>query len=229
MLYNINMKKIIIGGLMVVMFTVTAAPLAVHAQTSSTTTNTTSSTSTTAAAEAQALAGRVSAYKKKLTVAVTEATKQKILGKCVAAQGVVKVYAKGYMTSVEARTKRYTDIVADLKALGSALAAKGVDVKVLNTDITNLQTKIDAFTAADKTYQQDVADLQALDCKADPTAFQAALTVARTDHAAVLQAVTDVKTYLTGTIKPVLGALKAEAAKSQTTSQSTTSTNTSQQ
>lgn len=210
------------------MFTVTAAPLAVHAQTSSTTTNTTS-TSTTAAAEAQALAGRVSAYKKKLTVAVAEATKQKILGKCVAAQGVVKVYAKGYMTSVEARTKRYTDIVADLKALGSALAAKGVDVKVLNTDITNLQTKIDAFTAADKTYQQDVADLQALDCKADPTAFQAALTVARTDHAAVLQAVTDVKTYLTGTIKPVLGALKAEAAKSQTTSQSTTSTNTSQQ
>lgn len=155
---------------------------------------------------------RISTYKKDLKETLTDAVKIRIAARCEGAQGIVKAKTTNNGTVSTARAAAYADIVKNLQSLSTTLSADGSDVTTLNANISVLQTDITAFNTANTTYQQALADVAALDCKTDPTAFKAALEAARTDQKAVFKAAQTIRIYLTDTVKVTLKALKDTAS-----------------
>jgi len=212
MLYNSDMKKKLVYFVtsLSLVFAL-GAPLAAQAEgqtvTSNSTTTTTDSSSTD---DSAGRPSRLEAEKKNLKEALTEAIKTRIAGRCVAAQAIVKGKLKNNGVISTTRTSLYDDVVTNLQALVTAAKAKNVDVTELQTEITTLQAKIASFKAVNTTYQQALADLSALDCKTDPTAFKAALEAARADQLAVFNSAKDIRTYLNDTVKVTLKALKTK-------------------
>jgi len=171
----------------------------------------TDNTATTNAANTDEKAkrdARVESYKKTLKETLTAAVKTRITERCVASQALVKVRSTNNSNAGAARTTSYNAIATKLESLSTAAAAKGAPVTTLNANITELKVKIVAFTTADTTYKDALADLSALDCKTDPTAFKAALETARSDQASVFAASKAIRAYLVDTVKPTLSAIK---------------------
>lgn len=216
MLYNKFMKKkfsyFVLSASF--MFSVVGAPIVVRAEQlgriePSRSELAVAETSTT---ESTTRTTRVEEYKKTLKEALTTAVKTRIIERCVAAQAIVKTKITNNSAITTARAAAYNQIVKDLQAIvtKAASATNPVDTTTLQANITVLQTKITTFTTANTTYQQALTDLSVLDCKTDPTAFKAALEVARTDQLAVLTSAKDIRTYLTGTVKDTLKELKTK-------------------
>lgn len=184
-----------------------AVPVRAMSETETDTTPTSSETEDSTSAKA-AREVRLGDYKKLLKDTMTTALKARIAERCVAAQAIVKIKTtnNGKVTTV--RTAAYDEIVTDLEAVSTAAAAKGADVTALNASIALLKTKVTTFKTANTAYQQALSDLAALDCKTDPTAFKAALEVARSDQLAVFNAAKDIRTHLTTIIKPALQVVK---------------------
>jgi len=157
------------------------------------------------------------ALKTKLDAAATK----RITQKCKAAQGVVK----GAETSANAistnRGKAYTKIAESVQKLIDKLKAEGKDTAELETALAAAKVKADSLSTKMKTYEQTLADLRELDCVADPTAFQAALDTARTQREAIKVAATDLRTYVSTTLKDAVKKFKpastTEKPKTETT------------
>lgn len=197
MLYNKLMKKKLYSYFVTIFMStaLVGLPVAVYAET---TTDSTTTTNTSSSSEQKT---RLEKYKTKLSAALTETAQTRIMARCVAAQALVKTHLKNAKTASATRTTSYDNIVKQLEAVSSAASAKGADVSTLDSDITTLKSKIATFTTDNDTFQTALDDLSALDCKDDPTAFQAALEAARTDQTSVLGDVKDIRTFLVQTIK----------------------------
>ena len=169
---------------------------------------TTPVTTDTTAPSAADLKKRVDENKLLLKTKLDDATSKRIQLKCKASQTVVESHGKTVSILGEARGKAYTDLVANIQKLIDKLKNNGKDTIEVEADLKIVQTKITAVTDAIKTYQQTLADLKAIDCAADPTAFQATLNVARTQREAIRTAANDLHTYLQGTLKPALVKLR---------------------
>lgn len=160
---------------------------------------------------AERLAKRKAALKQRLTFAEQNRLK---LG-CRAAQGrlrSVEVRLNGIETR---RHTAYENLTNRLTGLSEKLADKGIDVTVLNQQLTELQAKIADFDANLAEYKQAVADLTAMDCQADPEAFKASLEAARTARAETVQAARSVNQYLKETIKPTLQTIRSNLAETE--------------
>ena len=216
MLYNKFMKKkfsyFVLSASF--MFSVVGAPIVVRAEQLGRVEPSRSelAVADTATTESTTRTTRVEEYKKTLKEALTTAVKTRIMERCVAAQAIVKTKITNNSAITTARTAAYNEVVKDLQAIvtKAASATNPADTTTLQANITVLQTKITTFTTANTTYQQALTDLSVLDCKTDPTAFKAALEVARTDQLAVLTSAKDIRTYLTGTVKDTLKELKTK-------------------
>ncbi len=200
----------------------------------STTTSTTQATPTTTssndsteakpepAEDAKTVSDRIAKRKAELKTKLTNAEKTRLMAKCKASQGNLgteKGRVKGLETS---RSQVYTNLLNRLNDLSARLKVKGVDTTALNADITALKTKIDTFNTDLTTYKQSVSDLASMDCATDPDGFKASLEAARTALKKVNEDAAAVRTYLTGTIKPLLQTIRAELAKTEGTDNSTT-------
>ena len=211
MLYNKPMKKKVssffVATLMLI--GVVGLPMAVYAETSSS-----SSSSTSSSAEQET---RLEKYKTRLSAALTEAAKTRVTARCVAAQVLIAAHLKSAKVASKFRTNTYDEILRKLEAVSAAAAKKGVDVTALNTDIATLKTKITTFSSDNNTFQTALDDLSGLDCKSDPTAFQAALEAARVDQTSVLGDAKDIRTFLAQTIKTDLVDIKTALTSASST------------
>lgn len=167
-----------------------------------------SATEVESAEDSAARPTRITSYKKQLKETLTAAAKTRITDRCVAAQALLKVKKSNNFSVHAARTEKYDKILARLQDLSAAASAKGVDVTLLQTNITELQAKITTFKTANTPYQQALTDLLAIDCKTDPIAFKAALEAARTDQTAVYDAAQAIQSYLKESVKPTLITIK---------------------
>ena len=237
MLYNTIMKKKFAYFAMSLSFSLSlvAMPVYVRALSGSDSNNTTTTTtSTTATTDPQketeneaeletekstteapettevktARETRVGDYKKLLKETMTTALKARISSKCVPAQALLKTKSNKNSAKTKVRTDAYDKIVTELETLSTSVAAKGADVTALQASITTLKANIATFKAANTVYQLALADIAALDCKTDPTAFKAALEVARTNQIVVFNAAKTIRTQLTATVKPALELIK---------------------
>lgn len=212
MLYNNYMKQKIINYILsLTMFTsIVAVPVTARAlpkaAAQSAVQNTTSETETTE--DATARTTRIANYKKDLKETLTTAAKTRLAERCVAAQALLKVKKSNNYSVHASRVEAYDKIAAKLQELSTAASAKGVNVAVLQANITELQIKIDAYKAAYTPYRLALSDLSAIDCKADAVAFKAALETARTKQTEVYDAAKAVRTYLKETVKPTIISIK---------------------
>lgn len=184
-----------------------------NSSTTTSTETTTTKTTTEIAEDAKSIADRIAQRKAELKAKLTATEKTRLKAKCKASQGTLgteKGRVKGLETS---RSEVYKNLLARLNNLSEKLKAKGVDTTALNNDITALKTKIDTFNTDLAAYKQAVSDIAGMDCASDPDGFKASLEAARTALKKVNDDAAAVRTYLTGTIKPLLQTIRAQLEK----------------
>jgi chromosome segregation ATPase len=208
--------------------------VAVYAEDSGTTTNTTTTTAPVTTSteqtsqggdDAKSIADRVEKRKTELKIKLSTIEKTRIKAKCKASQGLLSS-EKGRIKGIEtSRSEVYKNLLNRLNDLSDRLKAKGVDTTDLNNDITALKTKIDTFNTDLTAYKQAVSDLAGMDCATDPDGFKASLETARTALKKVNDDATAIRTYLTGTIKPLLQTIRSQLAKTEGTSDQSSTSN----
>ena len=205
----------------------TGSPTSTPPTQPTTNTQTTDNTSTDlplTAAQKTELLTRLAKQKTDLKIKLTDAETSKLKLKCQPAQTVVKTVETRVNTNVETRTKAYQDANDKLTAIIAKLQSKGIDVTELKSELTVLQGKITVFNTDLTAAKQAMSDVRNVDCLSDPTAFEAALQTARTARDKVIKDASDIKTYVSSTIKPTLEKIRQQLAAQE----KPTSTNTSQ-
>lgn len=176
---------------------------------------TTTSTTETNPDEKAALQERLAKRKAELNTRLTNAQKLALKGKCKAAQGKlssVSGRSKGIETS---RSKVHANIVKHLTGLSEKLKNKGADTTELDAAVVTLQEKITTFNDDLAIYKQAIADLETMDCIAEPDGFKASLDTARAALEAVKQDASDIRAYVKDTIKPLLQTIRRALEKKE--------------
>ncbi len=169
---------------------------------------------------------RLEELKTEQKVHLDDATKKKIVLKCKPAQTIVEGAEKSDFANGKQRDETYKKITDNLTSLIARLKANGVDTTALAAAETTLEAKIATFNTDMTKYQQTITDLHGLDCITDPTAFQAALLAARTQRDTVKKDATDIRTFITTTLKPALEAVKVKLKPEDSTKPTDTTTTT---
>lgn len=204
-----------LGGLLIAV--VTAAPAAlVVAQTNPdapvSNTNDVTTQQTT-------LEERIAKRKAALTERLTAAKQSRISQRCVAAQGKIRSHEARVNGVATARQNAYGVVITKLTELVPKLQEKGVDVSALEAQISVLKEKISAFQADLTEYKQAIADLAALDCTADPEAFQASLEATRKLRVDLVTSSVEIKMHVQEVIKPILVSIRDSLQQQQTTTE----------
>lgn len=186
-----------------------------------------SGTTEDAAKKAEELKKRTEENKAKLKTRVDDATKKRITAKCKPAQTIVKGADANATKVSENRSVTYQKIGERIDALIVKLKAAGINTTNLEVIQATAKQKAEALSVSMKSYQQTLADLQAIDCVADPTAFAATLERARTERTALKAQASELRTYMSTTLKEAINKVKAELeakkAESDDSSESTES------
>lgn len=217
------LKKIqYIFGLVVMAAALTAAPV-VFAETSNGSTgdggSTQPNTSTNddkdinqplTEAQKTELQTRLTKQKTDLKIKLTDVETKKLKLKCQPAQAVVKNVEARVHDNAPTRTKAYQDITDKLNGIIAKLQSKEIDVTELKAEMTVLQGKITTFNTDLAAAKQAMNDVRNVDCISDPAAFEAALQTARTARDKVVKDASDIKAYITSTIKPSLEKIRGQ-------------------
>lgn len=159
---------------------------------------------TSAQAADSSLAARIQEYKDKLKAEVTKTQQDRLKLGCSVVQANIK-NLDGKLGDVKtAHTEAYDNILKSLNDLLAKLDAQGYNSTDLQAAVSVLSDKIDAFKTEMDSYKQAADDLTVIDCTQDPTSFKAALESARASHDSLGTSVSDIRTYIANTIKPLL-------------------------
>jgi len=196
------------------------APVAIaHGQTSD---SSSSSGDQLTETEKTQLQTRVEKEKTDLKIKLGTAETALIKAKCTPAQSNIKSLSTRFLTNVPQRVKAYENLSSHLNTLIDKLKAKGVDTTEITQELTTLQAKITTYNTDVTTYKQALTDAKNVNCATDPAAFKAALQTARNDRDQVIKDIADIKTYVTGTVKPTLQKIRTTlASQEQSNSQNT--------
>jgi molecular chaperone GrpE (heat shock protein) len=164
-----------------------------------------------------AQAQRVAAYKAALGRDVQTTEQAKVKLRCSVAQTNAKTLATRISTVQKGRNAAYDSILQDLSTLNGKLNKQAFETTGLQDTITMLQAKVDAYKTDMNSYQLAVNDMATVNCAADPVAFIAALQAARKAHDAVQVEITDIRAYITNSVKPTLVQIRTQIANGQTT------------
>ncbi len=218
--------RLLISAVLIMPIVSLATTALVNAEGTSTTTTTTQSDSTdTESPDDVSLLKRLTDRKAALNIKLTTAEQARLKLKCKIAQTGAISSLSGRIKGIEtSRTQVYNNLLDQLNKFDTKLKAKNVDTTTFEAEIATLKTKIATFQTDLATYKQDVVDLKSLDCLTDPTAFKAALETARTQKTKVAADAADIKTYVTGTIRPTLVAIRTQLGAAENASTSTSST-----
>ncbi len=141
------------------------------------------------------------------------AEKLRLQQKCKASQGSLSAL-KGRITGINtSRANVYQALNNRLAKLVERLKSAGADTAGLETEITELSTKIETFSTDLEAYKLAVSDLASMECAADPVAFKASLEAARAARTKVASDANDIKKFVNDTIKPTIKELRAQLEK----------------
>lgn len=180
-------------------------------------TETETSSSTTEATDDSELKDRLQERVTRLKTKLTASQQLRIKNRCSDAQGIIRSKEAKISNMQKARTAVYDGVTSRLTALRDKLSAQGLDVTTLDAQLAELAAKISTYNSSVSTYVQAVADLGAMECGNDPTAFQASLDTARSALATVRTNAITVHEYIIKTIKPTLSVIRAQLEAESTT------------
>lgn len=196
------------------------APVKVTSETESNQSGTESQTTMRATTESSGdtaeLKKRLEERKARLKTKLTILEQNRLQNRCQNSQGKFSSLngrIKGIETS---RTQVYGALIDRLTALESRLETHGADTTKLQADIDALKAKIETFNTDLAAYKQTVADLAAMDCKADPAGFKASLETARAALQKVKQDAADIRTYVNETVKVTLKDIRSQLEGTKT-------------
>ncbi len=152
----------------------------------------------------ETLSQRIEKNKTKFAIKLGEVETAKIKTKCKASQVISKALAVQVTKKNTSRTETYTAITKSVTDAAVSLKAEGKDTKTLETQITELSTKIEKYNTDLALYQTSLSDLSEVDCATDPTGFKSALEAARDARKTVAEDVIAIRTYINTTIKTTL-------------------------
>lgn len=163
-----------------------------------------------------AQATRIKAYKAELVEEIKKGEQDKIRLRCSVAQANAKILATRLAGVQKKRGEAYDKILGDLNVLLGKLEKQAYETTALKENITALQTKVDTYKTGMNNYYLAVNDLATIDCPNDPVAFAAALQASRKAHQAVQPQMTDIRAYITNTVKPTLVQVREQIAAGRT-------------
>ncbi len=165
---------------------------------------------------------RLDGLKANFKTKLDDNAKKRITLKCKLSQTVVVTAETSDKGNGTKRLNAYKGITENLQKLIDRLKANGKDATALEATQTALLAKIATFKTDFTAYRQTLSDLHTLDCGADPTAFQAALVQVRSQREALRVEAAALRTYINGTVKTALVALKATLEDNTKTTTQTT-------
>ncbi len=175
-------------------------PVVAHAETTTTTTTETVTTETTTQ--------RVGKYKLALKTQPTAVEQIKIKANCKAAQVKGRILSAQITQKITLRSAVYVAAAGKIDGLITDLKAANVDTTNLQTERDALQKLITTYGTDLKVYQDNITDMNAVDCVADPVGFKAALEAARTSQAVCLKDIKAIRAQVIDIIKPALEDIK---------------------
>lgn len=160
---------------------------------------------------------RIAAYKAALGREVKAAEQTKIKLRCSVAQANAKTLSSRLSTVQKNRNAAYDSILKSLNDLEAKLNKQAFETTGLQQNIQALQTLVDSYKTNMNNYYLAVNDMATMDCAADPAGFVAALQAARTAHDSLTTQITEIRTYVTNTVKPTLSQIRTQIEDGQTT------------
>lgn len=154
--------------------------------------------------EIEAQKQRITKNKEALKTKLTAAQALVLKGKCKAAQLKSTTLATDVAKKNVDRKAAYEAITKSIKDITTRLKDANYDTATLETQSTELQKLIDAYNKNFDSYKTALADVNEIDCEADPDGFKASLEVARTSLAALAKDAAAIRSYLNETIKKTL-------------------------
>lgn len=156
-----------------------ATTQAVEATSLEATTEKVETTTTTPTDKSAGREARIKTYEEKVETKLAEAKSKRIASRCKAAQGKITSLRARVQGIVEKRKSSYQTIGEKLDTLVAQLQKAGVDTTALETAQQDIKADLVALDESMSAYDTVLADLEAMDCAADPALFAAALESAR--------------------------------------------------
>lgn len=154
---------------------------------------------------------RVEERKVRIKTKLDAVQTRRIADRCVAAQTKIQQIIDKSGKKTDQNQKAYEAYMDRLNELDKNLSDNGVKSTELLQQIAVVKEKYAALASATSTYQSALSDSKTLDCKADPTAFKAAVEDARAQTLVIKQSQKDLLQYIRLTLKPTLENLKKTA------------------
>ena len=147
---------------------------------------------------------RLENYKARVEARLDFAEERRIQARCKGAQTVSLRLAENITRVKQNREKAYQSVVEKLNSLVDKLEAAGVNSSSLDSAVQSLDGEIAVFISTLGDYETILSDLTELDCEEDPTAFKAALEVAKQQRVLLVSSSQSLRQYFNDTIKPEL-------------------------
>lgn len=166
---------------------------------------------------------RLDQYKTARAINTKENAKS-IQAHCVIAQAKLKdlqAHVAGVQKVRGDAYKNITDLLADLQTKLNNQAFEITSIKAVSDTYNN---KVGDYTSNLSAYKQALDDSVAVDCVKDPYGFKGALETARLYHDRMVPSITDIRSYLTNTVKPSLTNIKTALESGDTTGSSLNAT-----
>lgn len=160
---------------------------------------------------------RIKAYQEKAE-RLSDAQQRRLSGRCESAQGKVASLRSRINNAIANRKKVYQEVGEKLDVLLARLQKAEMDTTTLETAREDMRVDLISLTESLDSYDTVLADLEAMDCTADPESFQAALKSARDMQAALRAQAQEFRQFATTQLKSILQDIRTQlAAKTETT------------
>lgn len=153
---------------------------------------------------------RLESYKAKASTKLADAQAKRIATRCKSAQNKLSAYRKSASVVAENRTRVYLGVVEKLDTLLAKMQKAELNTQTLETARDDMQSDLVILKASFENYDTALADVEAMDCVADPEAFNAALMEARSLRAGLKTQVHEFRQFVTVHMKEILQDLKSQ-------------------
>lgn len=167
---------------------------------------------------------RLNAYKAKVTTKLADAQSKRIANRCKASQNKVVAYRKSVNAIVENRTRVYNAIVEKLDTLLIKMQKAELSTVTLETAREDMRADILSMKENFESYDTALADLEEMDCEADPDSFNAALVEARSLQTTLKTQIQEFRQFVAQDIKQIIQDLKIQLSNKTETTQPNEST-----
>lgn len=154
------------------------------------------------------LNARLEARKNKLQTRLNNDQAAKLSGRCVGAQQKLVGISKKFSESDRPLRAKYDAYAVRLQKITQKAEERGIDTADLKKNTELFKQKHQDMVAAINEFNVSISDLQAADCRTNPTGFKATLDSARTSLAEVQAARAELAKLAKGPLQESIKAVK---------------------